>query len=445
MDRVTSSAVTYAPDVEKPKLHVVTGVTKTGPPWPELRPEALHGLAGEHVRMWDPHTEAYPPAVLHLFLATTGCWFGPGYWIGGGNTRHAPKVWPIPVGDSSTGAKGTAIAVTKAHWKVLDRRFLEVHTAAGLSTGEGLIRAVRDANGDDPNAKDFDEGVNDKRLWVDAPEFVGVLEKSRREGNTLSATLREAYDDQVLQVMTSGSPMKSTGSHIIITPQITPAELVSKLSSTDVANGLANRFMLVCSKMSKVLPEGSSPDLEQLRDFTARVDRQRASLARRTSLKHEFTRTEAARKLWIDEYERRFEERLKDKGDSPVKSLLARWHANSARLSLIYALLDAELVIDELHVRAALAAWDYVEDSTRWIFGSVAGDRDLGRLIEYIREEPDGRSRKQINVELFQRHKTEDELNALVEKLLALGGFEEVKKRGPKGGRPATYYRVKRH
>lgn len=435
----------WLPDVKKPDLHVVKEQVRSGPPWPELRDDAMLGLAGEHVRLWDRHTEAHPPAVLHLFLATTGCWLGNGYWVGGGNTRHAPKVWPITVGDSSTGAKGTAVAVTKAHWNVLNRRFLEFNTASGLSTGEGLIRVVRDANGDDPNAKDFDEGVHDKRIWVDAPEFVGVLEKSRREGNSLSATLREAYDDQVLQSMTSGSPIKSTGSHIVITPQITPAELVSKLSSTDVANGLANRFMLVCSKMSKVLPEGSMPDSEQLRDFTARVDGQRASLFRRTQGKHEFTRTDAARKLWIAEYERRFEERRNDKGDSPVKSLLARWHANSARMSVIYAALDAELVIDEPHVRAALAAWDYVEDSTRWIFGSVAGDRDLGRLIEYIREEPEGRTRKQINVELFQRHKTEDELNALIEKLMALGGFEVAKVRGPNGGRPATYYRVARH
>lgn len=441
---MTNPAVTYADDVKKPKLRDLSAPAPNAPQWPELRKEALHGLAGDHVRMWDPHTEAYPPAVLHLFLATTGCWLGGGYWVGGGNVRHTPKVWPIPVGDSSTGAKGTAIAVTRAYWNALDRRFLEFHTASGLSTGEGLIRAVRDANGDDPSAKDFDEGVRDKRLWVDAPEFVGVLEKSRREGNSLSATLREAYDDHVLQSMTSGSPMKSTGSHIVITPQITPTELVSKLSSTDVANGLANRFMLVCSKMSKVLPEGSNPDREELREFVGRVDAQRASLHRRTQGKHEFTRTDAGRKLWIAEYERRFEERLNDKGDSPVKSLLVRFHANSARLSLVYAALDGELVIDEPHVQAALAAWDYVEDSTRWIFGSVAGDRDLGRLIEFIREEPDGRTRKQVSVELFQRHKTEDELNALFEKLLSLGGFETAKVRGPSGGRPATYYRAKR-
>lgn len=443
---MTEAAYNWAPDVEKPDLTVVGGgKATTGPPWPTLGDDALTGLTGDFVRLWDPHTEADPAAVAHMFLATTGCWFGGGYFISGGNTRHAPKVWPLLAGDSSTGAKGTAIAVTKAFWRILDRRFLEMHTATGLSTGEGLIRAVRDPSGDDPSVKEFDEGVNDKRLWVDAAEFVGVLEKSRREGNSLSATLREAYDDQVLQVMTSGSPMKSTGSHIVITPQITPAELVGKLSSTDVANGLANRFMLVCTRMSKTLPEGSNPTVEELKDFGERLDSQRRKLFRANHGKAELTRTEAARKLWVEEYHRRFEQRRQEKGESPVKSLLARWHANSARLSVIYALLDGELLIDEPHVRAALATWDYVEDSTRWVFGSGAGDRDLGRLTEYIGETAEGRSRKEISVELFQRHKTEDELNQLIDKLLSRGGYEAVKVRGPNGGRPATRYRRVRH
>lgn len=438
---VEISPDSWMPDVKKPDLQLVPKIA--GPPWPELREDALVGLGGDFVRLWDPHTEAYPAAVLHIFLATSGCWFGGGYFVSGGNTRHAAKVWPILAGDSSTGAKGTAVAVNRTFWNRFDRRFLEMHTASGLSTGEGLIRAVRDANGDDPNADGFDEGVLDKRLWVDASEFVSVLEKSRREGNSLSATLREAYDDQVLQNLTSGSPLKATGSHIVVTPQITPAELVAKLSSTDVANGLANRFMLVCTRMSKTLPEGSMPSDDEIRQFGDALDDRRRRLFRATQGKAELVRTDAARKLWTEEYHRRFDERRKEEGDSPVKSLLARWHANSARLSLIYALLDGELIIDEPHVRAALAAWDYVEDSTRWIFGSEAGDRDLGRLIEFLSESPEARTRKSINVELFQRHKTKAELDLLLAKLLARGDFEQIKIRpeGGGGGRPATGYR----
>ncbi|MGC4891067.1 hypothetical protein [Micromonospora sp. DT227] len=419
----------------------MNGSSKTnGPTWPTLDSAALQGLPGQFVAMYDPHTEADPAAVLHVFLATAGCRFGPGYWIAGGNTRHAPKVWPVITGETATGAKGTALAVIKSFWRDFDNHFLENNTATGLSTGEGLIRAVRDANGDNPDEPGYDEGVHDKRLWVDAPEFASVLEKSRREGNSLSGTLREAYDDGVLQSMTSGSPVKATGAHVVITPQVTPAELVAKLTATDVANGLANRFMVVASKMSKVLPEGSAPPDGEVRAFGDRLHEVTTGLHRHCQGKAELTRTAAARDLWVAEYHRRFDER-RGQAESPVKSLLARWHANSARLSVIYALLDGMLTVDVEHVEAALAAWDYVEAGTRYVFGSASGDRDLGRLMEFINEaEGTGRPRKAISVELFQRHKTKTELDQLLEKLLAHGGYGVKQVPGPNGGRPATHY-----
>lgn len=441
-DRSPRSAVhtrERAPEPEpttEPEPAVATGAS--GPPWPTLDHAAMHGLAGDFVRLCDPHTEADQAAVLHVFLATNGCRFGHDYYITGGNTRHAPKVWPVITGETATGAKGTALAVVKSFWRGFDSHFMLMNTATGLSTGEGLIRAVRDANGDDPSAPGFDEGVDDKRLWVDAPEFASVLEKSRREGNSLSGTLREAYDDGVLQSLTSGSPIKATDAHIVITPQVTPAELVSKLTATDVANGLANRFMVVASRMSKVLPEGSSPNHAAVKAFEDRLHQVTTGLFKECRGKAELRRTPAARDLWIAEYHRRFEER-RSQPESPVKSLLARWHANSARLSVIYALLDGCLEVDEVHVRAALAAWDYVENSTRYVFGSEAGDRDLGRLMEYVNESS-GRSRTDISVDLFQRHKTKAELDQLLEKLLERGGYGAKKLPREGGGRPTTKY-----
>jgi len=430
----------------EPRLRVVhptdgpaASAPPAGPEWPVLAKESMHGLAGDFVRLYDPHTEADPAAVLHAFLATAGCRFGRDYYVTGGNTRHAPKVWPVITGDTSTGAKGTAIAVVRSFWRGFDPYFMLTNTAAGLSTGEGLIRAVRDPNGDDPDAPGYDEGVTDKRLWVDAPEFASVLDKSRREGNSLSATMREAYDDGALQSLTSGSPLRSTGSHITITPQVTPVELVMKLTATDVANGLANRFMVVCSRMSKELPEGSSPAEEELTGFGDRLHTVAEILARRTTGGAELHRTGPARDLWVTEYKRRFEER-RGQTESPVKSLLARWHANSARLSVIYALLDSCLEIDEVHVRAALAVWDYVEDSTRYVFGSESGDRDLGRLMEYIDNSAGGRTRTDISVDLFAKHKTKAELDQLLAKLLARGGYVSKRAPGPRGGRPADVF-----
>lgn len=427
---------------------VKSGPVDPGPAnqWPTLGADAYHGLTGEFVRLYDPYTEADPAAVLFCWLATAGCWFGPNFYIKGGNTRHPGKVWPLITGDTSTGAKGTAIAVTRGFWFDFDRQFVLSCTANGLSTGEGLIRAVRDPNGDDPSEPGYDEGVEDKRLWVDAPEFASVLERSRREGNSLSATLRETYDWAILQTLTSGSPLRATDSHIVIVPQITPSELVAKLTATDVANGLANRFMTVCSRMSKLLPEGNDPSPDAVRDFGSHLQSSRTAIELTARGKAwELRRTEAARKLWDEEYRRRFGERT-DEPESPVKALLARWHANSARMSVVYALLDGQLEVDEIHVRAALAAWDYVEASTRFVFGSEAGDRDLGRLLEYVNAAGDkGRTRSAISAELFQRNRTKKELDLLLDKLLGRGGYELAKgerEEGKSGRLPMVYRRV---
>ena len=415
--------------------------TPAGPPWPVLPEAAKYGPGWQWVELMLPHTEADPAAMLMVFLAVAGCHMGSGRYLTAGWSRHPGKVWPLIVGSTASGAKGTAIAVVKGFWRRFDKRFASMNTTGGLSTGEGLIRAVRDPNGDDPDAPGFDEGVSDKRLWVDSPEFAGVLSKMRREGNVLSEVLRQAYDDEILRNLTSSSPLQATDSHIVITPQITPEELVATLAAVDAANGFGNRFMIVCSKRSKYLPEGSRPADSDLRAFDELFEQSRRAVELSTrGTPYELTRDKAARELWAAEYRRRFGV-LDTAKESIAKALLSRWHANSARLSVIYALLDGELTISERHVQAALGCWDYVEASTTYVFGAVAGDRDLGRLIEFIDQSETGVSRKAISVELFQRHRTKAELDALIDKLIGLGRYEAVVV-PPEGGkgRPATLY-----
>jgi hypothetical protein len=75
----------------------------------------------------------------------------------------------------------------------------------GLSSGEGLIYAVRDrAEGENKKGEKMvvDEGVEDKRLLVLEAELAGVLKVMNREGNTLSPVIRQAWDDGALQTLT---------------------------------------------------------------------------------------------------------------------------------------------------------------------------------------------------------------------------------------------------
>ena len=55
-----------------------------------------------------------------------------------------------------------------------------------------------------------DEGVSDKRLLVVESEFAQCLRVVGREGNTLSAVIRNAWDRGDLESLTKNSPAKAT-------------------------------------------------------------------------------------------------------------------------------------------------------------------------------------------------------------------------------------------
>jgi hypothetical protein len=90
-----------------------------------------------------------------------------------------------------------------------------------------------------------DHGVEDKRLLVVEPELGRTFRVMRREGNTLSAVLRQGWDGVTMQILTKTSGERATGHHISLIGHITVDELRRCLSHIDLANGLANRFLPV--------------------------------------------------------------------------------------------------------------------------------------------------------------------------------------------------------
>jgi hypothetical protein len=73
-----------------------------------------------------------------------------------------------------------------------------------------------------------------------------------------------------------------------------------------------------------------------------------------------------------------------------------RAEAQVLRLSVIYALLDSSRVIQLPHLMAALAVWDYCEESARYIFGDATGDPTADRILEALRNSDNGLTRTQI-------------------------------------------------
>ena len=111
-----------------------------------------------------------------------------------------------------------------------DANFMATRRRSGLSSGEGLIQAVRDAREEDVQVKDktgpqrferqtVDTGEPDKRLLIIESEFGTVLQQSGRDGNILSAVLRDAWDGKALRVLARSNKDCCQEPHIAVLGQ----------------------------------------------------------------------------------------------------------------------------------------------------------------------------------------------------------------------------------
>src|ERR1700752_454987 len=214
---------------------------------------AFFGPAGDIVRIIEPHSEADPAALLVQVLVAFGNCAGRAAHFSVEADRHYPNLNAVLVGATSKGRKGTSWGHVKRLFETIDASWSDERIQHGLSSGEGLICAVRDVV---PNHNDID----DKRLLVLESEFATVLRAMVRQGNVLSAVLRQAWDSGDLRILTRNDPVKATGAHISVMGHITAEELKRNLTRTEVANGFANRFLWVETNRSKCLPEGGRLD-----------------------------------------------------------------------------------------------------------------------------------------------------------------------------------------
>lgn len=319
------------------------------PEWPVLDKAALHGVAGDFVRVVEPHTEADPVALLAQFLAYFGNAIGPSAHVPVEADRHAGNLFVAIVGETSRSRKGTSSGHVRRLWRDVDGEWLTGRVVSGLSSGEGLIFAVRDPLGEDA-------GAADRRLLVYEGELASTLRVLARDGNTLSPILRNAWDGRTLQTLTRTNPMRATDPHVSVVAHITTEEVRRYLTATERANGLGNRFQWIAARRATHLPEGGSLDTSELAGV---VDHLGAAVehARRTSA---VRRDPDARALWASVYGH-----LTRDVPGLTGALIARSEAQTTRLALIYALLDCSHSIRVEHLDAALALWRYAERRCR--------------------------------------------------------------------------------
>jgi hypothetical protein len=345
-------------------------------------------------------------------------------------------LFTVLVGETSKGRKGTSWGQVRRLVGAVDEAWADQGTKSGLSSGEGLIWAVRDPimrhdqprKGPRPQGggdQVVDPGVDDKRLLIVESEFASPLRVMKREGNTLSAALRQAWDSGALRTLTKNAQAVATGAHISVIGHITRAELCSHLDEIEAANGFANRFLWVCVRRSQVLPEGGSLESVDLSGVTRSLEEAVRFACGAGVLK----RDAEARELWRLVYPA-----LSEGQPGLYGAITSRAEAQVMRLALIYALLDRYESIGRVHLEAALAVWAYCDASCRFIFGSALGDPVADQLLSALRDRLEGLTRTEIR-DLFGRHLHVGALDRALKVLSARGLVRRLQEQS--GGRPA--------
>lgn len=392
------------------------------PGWPAPPGDAAyHGLLGEIVRKLEPETEADPVAILAQLLVSFGAAVGRGAHFQVEATRHHPHEFLLLVGESATSRKGTSWDHARRLITTADATLAE-RILTGLSSGEGLVWAVRDPTASDP-------GVSDRRLLAFEAEFASALKAATRDNSTLSATLRSAWDGRPLQLLTRTAPARASDAHITVIGHITATELRHHLTGLELANGLANRFLLICCRRTRLLPEGGASDPLANTGLTSLLG---------ATIKHARTTgrlrlDEHARELWHHAYAQ-----LAHANRTGIAgAICARAEAHVIRLALLYTLADGAPAINTEHLQAALALWDYAARSATWALQSATGDPLAEQIHAALRAEPGGLTRSQIS-DALQHNRPAEQIQRALDTLTLAG--RATRTQIPTAGRPAELW-----
>jgi hypothetical protein len=401
--------VEQAPVYETPKL-----LDESWPP--PLHEAAFHGLAGRVVETISPHTEADKAALMLNFLVYYGNAVGNEPHAVAEGARHGTNLFVCNVGATSKGRKGSANNHIKRLFGTVLPEWESSCVKSGLSSGEGLIYHVRDSTYK-TNKKDevelVEHGIDDKRLLVIESEFASSLKLMNREGNILSATLRQAWDSGTMTQLIKNNPTKATDAHISLIGHISKEELLRYLKDVEQANGFANRFIWCCSKRDRLLPEGGGkPPYNELGAQLLESIETAQGIGR-------IERDDSAKALWAEVYED-----LSTGKPGLSGAVLNRAEAQVLRLSVLYAAIDGSNQIKLPHLEAALAVWEYSEASSEFIFGKTSSNSNSEKIEDALRRNPEGLSRTAIS-HIFSGNVSSDILESSLAQLQQQGVAEK--------------------
>ena len=366
--------------------------------YPEpLGPAAFYGLAGRVVQTLSPFTEADPAGLLAQLLIVVGNITDYDIYFTVEATPHAGNLFVALVGPTGKGRKGTSLRRILDLFERVDRpsvrhwREHRLWRGGGLATGEGLIAQVRDGrldpriiaqmhgqhtegDADDkpvPPDRNRPEDTNelrkreDGRILAVESELAGVFKKMNREGNTLGAVQRQAWDGRWLAAMPRADAARASQAHVSLIGHATKDAVQRFVTEDEINSGTANRWLWFVVRRVHELPDGGAPPDHILNPLVMEL----ANWVKWLESLHppvvvKWAEDDGTHDAWRQVYHD-----LSANRPGLLGVVTSREEAQCVRLALIYALLDQSLVICRPHLEAALEVLRYARDTCRWIWG----------------------------------------------------------------------------
>jgi hypothetical protein len=419
------------------------------PPVPSS--DCLYGLVGDIAKAGSVNSEANPYAIALNALVYIGCALGRTTYLMVGDTQHHPRIFGLHVGGSGRGRKGDALSLCRLLHKAVSR--LSKQTApgthyGGLSSAEGLVQLVHDGYKDGKNEV---PPVLDKRLWVVESEFANVLQQTKREGNTLSAAIRNLYDGAGIRPATKSNRIGVDEPHVCISGGITPSELRSALSARELTNGFANRLLMIWAERTRSIAFPQPTPCEVVETLAMRIIRvvEFAEESIRDITRPDgISLTPSAKELYSELYTT---ELCDQDSHGLIATLLQRRAPTVLRIAMIFALTDLTKVITDRHIHAAAAWTRHWAESVKYIFVSAGAEdqssetsKTSEKILKFLITR-ESATRTQLSVDCFGGHLNKQKIDQALQFLLTGAPPKvliDVRPRLNGPGSPTKHYRL---
>lgn len=344
-------------------------------PPPAMRPEMLYGLIGDIASIASAGREVNPVSVALGAIVRISALVGRDIYFQVGDEQHTLNQYALHVGRSALGAKGESFALLKRIENQLkkvkpkgDTHILGQSHTAGLSSREGLAMLVHDSY---MQGEEFVQGIADKRGFLRESEFANLLAQSKRDGNTISSALRDIWDSgQSIKPLTKSQKIVTTDPHIALHGAITPTELREKLSTGEASNGFINRFIIIFAERIGLVPCPPETKQKDVNILANRIENF-VAWALGSYPRDKYTRqmklSTDAETLWKKAY---LWLKKRTTHGEVINAILERRAPITLRLAALFAATDQTLIIEEHHLRAALAWAEFHRESVIYVFGA---------------------------------------------------------------------------